>query len=184
MASKGGINDIAVRYASALYDLADESKALDAVADDLRNMQGLLNESDDLRRMVRSPVLSRNDQQKAISAVADKMGASDLSKKFFEYLAAHRRLFAMPVIARAYLRQLADRRGEVTAAVTAARALSAAQVKSVEDALEKSLGKKVAVDYRVDPAVIGGLIVQVGSRMVDASLATQLQKLKLAMKGA
>lgn len=184
VAAKGGVNEIAARYAKALFDLADEQKALDPVAQDLRNVQQLVSESDDLRRMVRSPVISRADQGKAMAAILDKAGASELTSKFIGYLAAHRRLFALGAITKAFLAELASRRGEVTAEVTSARSLSDAQMGAVEEALKKVVGGKVAVEHRVDPSLIGGLIVKVGSRMVDSSLATQLQKLKLAMKGA
>lgn len=184
MAAKGGVNEIAARYATALFDLADEQKALDPVADDLRSIQSLISESDDMRRMVRSPVISRDDQGKAMAAIMDKAAASELTAKFIGYLAAHRRLFALSAIIKSFLAELASRRGEVTAEVTSARSLNDEQAKAVEDALKKAVGGKVAVEHRVDPALIGGLVVKVGSRMVDSSLATQLQKLKLAMKGA
>lgn len=184
VAAKGGVNEIAARYAKALFDLADEQKALDPVAEDLRTVEQLVSESDDLRRMVRSPVISRADQGKAMSAILDKAGASELTSKFIGYLAAHRRLFALGAITKAFLAELASRRGEVTAEVTSARSLSDAQISAVEEALKKVVGGKVAVEHRVDPSLIGGLIVKVGSRMVDSSLSTQLQKLKLAMKGA
>lgn len=184
MAAKGGVNEIAARYATALFDLADEQKALDAVADDLRAVQQLIGESADLRRLVRSPVISRDEQGKAMAALLDKIGTSDLTRKFIGYVASHRRLFALSGMIDAYLAELASRRGEVTAEVTSARPLSDEQVKAVEEALKKAVGGKVAVQHKVEPALIGGLIVKVGSRMVDSSLATQLQKLKLAMKGA
>lgn len=184
MAAKGGVNEIAARYAKALFDLADEQKALDPVAEDLRTVQQLVSESDDLRRMVRSPVISRADQGKAISAILDKAGTSELTGKFIGYLASQRRLFALGAISKAFLSELAKRRGEVTAEVVSARSLSEAQVSAVKEALNNVVDGKVAVEHRVDPSLIGGLIVKVGSRMVDSSMATQLQKLKLAMKGA
>jgi F-type H+-transporting ATPase subunit delta len=178
------MNEIADRYAKALFDLADEGKQLDAVAEDLRAIRGVLNESEDLRRMTRSPVISRADQAKGMDAVMDKMQTSDLTRKFVGYLAANRRLFAMNGIIKSYLEELASRRGEVTAEVTAAKKLSAEQLSAVEDALKKAVGGKVAVSHKTDPSLIGGLIVKVGSRMIDTSIATKLQRLKLAMKGA
>jgi len=184
VAAKGGVNEIAARYAKALFDLADEQKELDSVAQDLRTVQQLVSESDDLRRMVRSPVISRADQGKAMAVILERSGASELTSKFIGYLASQRRLFALGAITKAFLAKLALRRGEVTAEVTSARSLNDAQMGAVEEALKKVVGGKVAVEHRVDPSLIGGLIVQVGSRMVDSSLATQLQKLKLAMKGA
>lgn len=184
MAASGGLNEIAGRYASALFELADERKALDAVAGDLRSLLALLDDSADLVRLVRSPVLSRADQGKAIGAVLDKLGAHELTRNMVALAARNRRLFALAAIARAYLEELAARRGEVTADVTSAVALTAEQVAAVEAALKKVVTGTVAVNAKTDPGIIGGLIVKVGSRMVDASLKTQLTKLKLAMKGA
>ncbi len=184
MASKGGVSEIAGRYALALYDLADENKQLDAVADDLRQLSQLLAESDDLKRLVRSPVISRSDQGKAMAALLDKMDANALTKKFVAYVAANRRLFALRAMTRAFLEELAQRRGEVVAEVTAAREMTDAQKQSLEEALRKAVGGKVTMDLAVDPSLIGGLVVKVGSRMVDASLSGKLQRMKFAMKGA
>ncbi|MBO6836642.1 MAG: F0F1 ATP synthase subunit delta [Alphaproteobacteria bacterium] len=184
MAAKGGVNEIADRYAKALFDLADEGKQLDAVADDLRTLGALLDQSEDLQRLVRSPVISRADQGKAMAAVLDKAGCGELTRKFVGYVAANRRLSALKAISKAYLSELAARRGEITAEVSSAKTLSDAQIAAVEDALKKAVGGKVAVSHKVDPSLIGGLIVKVGSRMIDTSVATKLQRLKLAMKGA
>ncbi len=184
MASKGGISEIASRYATALFDLADQAKQLDAVAGDLRTISNLVDESEDLRRVVRSPVLSRADQGAAMAAIMDKIGATDLTKKFIGHVAAGRRLFALQAMIRAYLDELASRRGEVTADVTSARDLTPAQIEAVEAALKKAVGGDVAVNLNTDPSLIGGLIVKVGSRMIDSSVSSKLQRLKLAMKGA
>jgi F-type H+-transporting ATPase subunit delta len=175
---------LAGRYAAALFELADEGKALDAVAEDLKTLQNALGASEDLTRLVRSPVLDRDEQWKAMAALLDKMGVSDLTKKFLGVVTANRRLFALSGIIRAYLDELAARRGEVTADVVSARPLTDSQVRELEDALRKAVGGKVAIAPRVDPSILGGLIVKVGSRMIDSSLRTQLQKLKFAMKGA
>lgn len=184
MAAKGGVSDIADRYALALYDLADETKQLDAVADDLRTLSAMLSESEDLQRLVRSPVLSRDEQGKAMAALVDKMGAADLTRKFVALAAAKRRLFALRAIARAYLEELARRRGEVAAQVTAAHDLTDQQKEALELALRKAVGGKVSMDLTVDPSLLGGLVVKVGSQMVDSSLSGKLQRLKFAMKGA
>lgn len=184
MAGKAAESGLAGRYAAALFELADEGKALDAVAEDLVTLQKALGDSEDMKRLVRSPVLDRDEQWKAMAALLDKMGANDLTKKFLGVVTANRRLFALSGIIRAYLEELASRRGEVTADVVSAHPLSDAQVKALEDALKKALGGKVAIAPRVDPKILGGLIVKVGSRMIDSSLRTQLQKLKFAMKGA
>ena len=184
MAAKGGVNEIADRYAKALFDLAETDDQLGAVEKDLRALETIIDESDDMRRMVRSPVISRAEQGTAMAAVTDKLGVSDLTKKFIGYLAANRRLFALKPIIKAFLEALAVSRGEVSAEVSSAKPLTDAQIKAVEEALKKAVKGEVAVSHKVDPSLIGGLIVKVGSRMVDTSVATQLQRLKLAMKGA
>ena len=177
------MSGLAGRYATALFELADEAKALDAVADDLRALKALLAESESLRRLVRSPVLSRDEQGRAIEAVLSKAGASPLTLKFIGVAAANRRLFALPGMIDAYLAELARRRGEMTAQVTSAHALSDSQTKALVDQLKKAVGAKVTVDVSVDPSLLGGLVVKVGSRMIDSSLRTKLSKLQLAMKG-
>lgn len=174
---------LAERYATALYDLADQAKALDAVADDLRAVRGLLAESEDLARLVRSPSIGRDDQAKAVDAIATKAEFDDLTRKFLGVLATNRRLFALGEIGQAYLDELSRRRGEITAHVTSATELSSEQMDKLTDELRKSMGAKVAVDVQVDAALLGGMIVKVGSRMVDSSLRTKLAKLQLAMKG-
>lgn len=185
MASEGtGVSGLADRYATALFDLAEERKALDQVADDLRRLRALLEESEDLRRLVRSPILSRSEQGKAIAAVADRAGLSPLTRNFLGLVAQNRRLFAVPGIIDAFLARLAARRGEVTAQVIAAQELTPAQFDAVNEQLKKAMGGKVAVEVRVDPGLLGGLVIKIGSRMVDASLRSKLHRLQLAMKGA
>ena len=184
MAGKASESGLAGRYAAALYELADEGKALDGVAADLSALQAALDGSEDMRRLVRSPVLGRDAQWKAVSALLDKMDAHELTKKFLGVVTANRRLFALSGIIRGYLAELAARRGEVTADVVTAHPLSESQSKALEAALKKAVGGKVAIAARVDPSILGGLVVKVGSRMVDSSLRTQLQRLKIAMKGA
>ncbi|MBO6559892.1 MAG: F0F1 ATP synthase subunit delta [Nisaea sp.] len=174
---------LAGRYASALYELADGEKALDAVADDLRSLRQALIESPELLRLVRSPVLSRDEQTRGITAVLEKMGAQALTRKFIGTVAGNRRLFALDAMITAFLAELAARRGEVTADVTSAVELSKEQLADVTDAIKKAVGQKVAVNLSVDPALIGGLIVRVGSRMIDNSIRSKLQRLQLAMKG-
>ena len=185
MASEGkGVSGLADRYAAALFDLADEQRELDRVAEDLRGLRGLLAESADLRRLVRSPVLSRREQGQAIAAIAERAGFTPLTRNFVGLVAQNRRLFAVPEMISAFLARLAARRGEVTAEVTAARELTPAQRDAVTEQLRKAMGSKVAVELRVDPALLGGLVVKVGSRMIDASVRSKLQRLQLAMKGA
>jgi len=174
---------IAERYASALYELADEAKALDQVAGDLRALKAMMASSQDLVRLIRSPVLGRSDQAKASTALAEKAGFHDLSKRVLGTLAQNRRLFALSSVIDAFLAELARRRGEATADVTSAVALTPAQTQALEEALRSVVGSKVSVDLKVDRSLIGGLVVRVGSRMIDTSLATKLRRLRLAMKG-
>lgn len=178
-----GVSGLADRYAAALFDLADERKALDAVAGDLQSLRAMLRDSADLRRVIRSPVLSRDEQGKAMAALADKAQVSPLTRNFLGLLAQNRRLFALPEMIEGYLRRLAEARGEVTAHVLTAQDLSPQQRDAVNEQLRKAVGRKVAVDVEVDPSLLGGLVVRVGSRMVDASLRSKLHRLQLAMKG-
>jgi F-type H+-transporting ATPase subunit delta len=140
-------------------------------------------DSDDFRRFIKSPVLSRTDQSKGIAAIADKAQLSPLSHKFLGLVAANRRLFALPGMIVGFRAILAERRGEATAQVTSAAPLSEGQKASLVDALKKAVGRNVDIVSKVDPSILGGLIVKVGSRMVDSSLKSKLQRLKLAMKG-
>lgn len=184
MSSKSaGTKGIADRYATALYGLADERKALDQVAEDLRAVQAMLMESEDFRRLVSSPILSREDQKKGLSAIAEKAGLSELTANFLGLVAQNRRLFALRDMTTAYLQRLAAARGEVSAEVVSAKKLTATQASALQAALKQVTGKDVAVEAKVDPAILGGLIVKVGSRMVDSSVRSQLQRLQLAMKG-
>jgi len=174
---------LAERYAVALYDLAEGAKALDAVADDLKALNQAIAEVPDLRRVLTSPVLSRADQSKAIAAVLEKAGANELTRRFVGTIAQNRRLAALAEINKAYLSLLAEKRGEVLAEVVAAQALTDAQVAKIQDALKGTYGSKVVVDVKVDAGLIGGLIVKVGSKLIDHSLKTKLMRLQLAMKG-
>ncbi|MGP1397530.1 MAG: F0F1 ATP synthase subunit delta [Inquilinaceae bacterium] len=184
MASQGiGRSGIAARYATALFELADEGKSLDRVADDLRQIKAMVAGSDDLRRLVGSPRINRDDQVRAMTAVLDRAGISPLTRKFVGLMAANRRLFALTHTIDAYLEELARRRGEMTADVIAAAPLSPAQTEALTDRLRQAMGAKVAVDVSVDPSLLGGMIIKVGSRMVDSSLQTKLNKLQFAMKG-
>ena len=184
MASKGtGVSGLADRYATALFDLADERKLLDQAAGDLRQLRAMLNGSADLRRLVRSPILSRREQADAIGAIAERAGFDPLTRNFLGLVAQNRRLFAVPGMIDAFLARLAARRGEITAEVTSAQELTPAQLGAVNDQLRKAMGSKIAVEVRVDPELLGGLVVKVGSRMVDASLRSKLHRLQLAMKG-
>ena len=177
------IGVIATRYAAALFELADSSSALDQVAGDLKTLKSMIHESADLRRLVDSPVLSRTEQGRAIVAVAQACGFSELTTKFLGLVAKNRRLFTLLGVIESYLGRLSARRGEKAASVASSVALTPAQQDALVSALKTAFGGNVAVDVKVDPSLLGGLVVQVGSRMVDSSLKTKLQHLKLAMKG-
>ncbi len=182
--AEGRVGGVAGRYALALLELAEEQGSLDQVADDLRGLRSMIGESADLRRLLHSPVFSRAQQESAITAILAKAGAGDLTSKLVLVVARNRRLFVLSGIINAYLAELAKRRGEITAKVTSARPLNDAQSKALTEALRRAVGSKVTVDSAVDADLLGGLVVRVGSRMVDASLKTKLMKLQQAMKGA
>jgi F-type H+-transporting ATPase subunit delta len=178
------VGGLAQRYATALIDLADQAKKLDAVADDLRGLKGLIDESDDLRSLLRSPLYDRDEQSAAMGEILGKAGVDDLTRRFILVVADNRRLFALPRMIDGYLEELARRRGEVTAKVSAARKLDKEQLKSLQQAIDKVVGGKAKIEMKVDPTLLGGLVVRVGSRMIDSSLKGKLDRLQLAMKGA
>ena len=178
-----GMSGLAGRYASALLDLADEQKSLDTVAEDLGRVKAAFDESEDLRNLARSPLYNRDQQSSAVTAVMDRLGVGDLTRRFVLVATNNRRLASLDSMIGSYLAELARRRGEVTAQVTAARELNEAQIQSLTDTLRAEAGAKVQVEVSVDPALIGGLVVKIGSRMIDSSLRSKLQRLQLAMKG-
>lgn len=176
------ISGMAGRYATALFELALDNKAVDAVKADLDRFDGLVAESADLLRLVRSPVFSADTQGKALGAVLDKAGIGGLTAQFLKVVTANRRLFAVRDMIRAYRALVARHHGEVSAQVTVAEPLSDAHRAAITDALKSVTGKDVGLDVKVDPAIIGGLVVKLGSRMVDSSLRTKLNSIKHAMK--
>jgi len=178
------VSVISGRYASAVYDLADEARVLDETAADLKSLKEMLSESADLQTLIRSPLIDTGAKAAAIGAVLEQAGAGDLTRRFVAVIARNNRLFVLPATIDAFLAELANRRGEITAEVTSAQPLKKSQLESVTDALRSALGGKVTVDAKLDPSLIGGLVVRVGSRMIDASLKSKLQRLQLAMKGA
>lgn len=177
------VGGLAGRYALALYELADQKKLLDEVAADLAALRTAIDDSADLRGLIRSPVYGRDEQAKAIGAVLEKAGAQQIVRNFVGVVAENGRLFALPRMIDGFLAELRRRRGEVTAKVICARPLSAAQEKELAETLQKTAGGKVQIDTKIDPSLLGGLIVQVGSRMVDGSLKSKLERMKFAMKG-
>jgi F-type H+-transporting ATPase subunit delta len=173
---------MAGRYATALFELALEGNAIDAVKSDIDRFDGLMGESPDLMRLVRSPVFSAEEQTRALAAVLEPAGIGGLAAKFLKMVASNRRLFAVGGMIKAFRTLVARHKGEVTAEVTVADNLSPSRLADIKAALDAVTGKDVQVDVRVDPAIIGGLVVKLGSRMVDSSLRTRLNALKHAMK--
>ena len=176
------VSGVAGRYATALFDLAKEAKEIDKVAEELASLGKLIDDSADFRRLVRSPAFSATQQTRALGAILDKAGVNGTTRNFLMVVARNRRLFALPDMIRAYARLVAEHRGEVVAEVVSAHKLTAAQEKSLAAALKSSFGKSVNLSTKVDGALLGGLVVRVGSRMIDTSLRTKLNSLRLAMK--
>jgi len=180
--SGSSISAVAGRYAGSLYELAAEAKAVAAVEQDLADFEAMLNSSADLARLIKSPVFSAEEQAKAIAAVLDKAGIKGLAGNFLRVVAGNRRLFAVPAIIAAFRRIAAEARGEAAAEVTSAHALSAEQQDELKATLKGVAGKDVAIAVTVDPSLLGGLVVKMGSRQIDTSLKTKLASLKLALK--
>ncbi len=176
---------MAGRYAGALFELARDEKAVDSVKKDLESFDALIAESPDLNRLVRSPVFGVDDQLKAISAILAKAQITGLAANFLRVITTNRRLFALREIIRGYRALVAKYKGEVSAQITVAEKLSDANLDALKGALKSVTGgKDIDLDVKIDPAIIGGLIVKVGSRMVDSSLRTKLNSIKFAMKEA
>lgn len=185
MASTSGvIGALASRYAVAVYDLADEAKVLDETAEDLKSLKSLITENADLDRLVRSPLIDRAAKARAMGAIVDHAGAGDLTRRFVGLVARNGRLFALTAMIDAFLAELARRRGEVSAEVASAAPLNPSQTAAIIDAIKQSVGGSVAINRKVDPGLIGGFVVRVGSTMIDTSLRSKLLRLQLAMKGA
>ena len=178
------VSGVSGRYATALFELARDEKSIDAVKADLDKFDAMLNDSADLKRLVRSPVFAAETQAKAISAVLDKAGISGISANFLKVLTANRRLFAVSDVIRAFNALVAKFKGEASADVTVAEPLSEKNLDALKSALKTISGKDVTLNVKVDPSIIGGLVVKLGSRMVDSSLRTKLNSIKHAMKEA
>lgn len=182
MASQSESQDISRRYARACFALAREQNQLDAVSADLLGLQRMLHDSSDLNKFINNATLNRGDQEKALAALAAKAQWSPLTQKFLGTLAQNRRLNMLPATIDAVLGEIAEHKGEVTADVTAAHALDAAQVNSISAALTKALGKTVKVALKQDASIIGGLIIKVGSKLIDSSVQAKLERLHRALK--
>ncbi len=184
MAENPSVSGVSGRYATALFELARDERSIDSVKDDLDKFEAMLVDSADLKRLVRSPVFSSDTQAKALSVVLDKAGISGISANFLKVLTANRRLFAVDQVIRAFRALVAKFKGEATADVTVAEKLSEKNLDALKTALKSVTGKDVALNVNVDPSIIGGLVVKLGSRMVDSSLRTKLNSIKHAMKEA
>ena len=184
MAEDPSVSGVSGRYATALFELARDEKSVDAVKVELDRFEAMLADSADLKRLVRSPVFSADAQLKALSAVLDRAGISGVAAKFLKVLTANRRLFAVSDVIRAFGALVAKFKGEATADVTVAEALSDKNLDALKTALKAVTGKDVALNVKIDPSIIGGLVVKLGSRMVDSSLRTKLNSIKYAMKEA
>jgi len=178
------VSGVAGRYATALFDLARESNTIDALKADLDRFDALIAGSDDLLRLVRSPVFSADEQLQALTAVLERAAIAGLAERFLKLVAANRRLFAVRDMVKAFRALVADHKGEATAEVTVAEQLKDEHVAALRAALKAVTGKDVDLAVKVDPAILGGLVVKVGSRMVDTSLRTKLNAIKHAMKEA
>jgi len=177
-------SDVAARYARALFDLALDTKALSAVEADLTSLKSMLAESPDLRALISSPRFSGPDKAAGLAAIAARAKAAPVTAKFLGLLAANGRTAALPMIIDAFARLAAERRGSISAEVTTAIPLTKAQSTSLAAALRTALGKDPEITARVDPGILGGLKVRVGSKLYDASLKSKLDSLKYALKRA
>lgn len=185
MAGEGSIvSGMAGRYATALFELAVEAGSIDQIKNDLDTFDQLAAANPDLMRLIRSPVFGADEQAKALAAVLQRAGVTGLSAQFLKVVAANRRLFAVRQMIRDFRALVANYKGEVTADVTVAERLNDARFTEIKSTLAAVTGKDVQVNVHVDPAIIGGLIVKIGSRMVDSSLRTKLSAIKHAMKEA
>jgi F-type H+-transporting ATPase subunit delta len=172
------------RYATALFDLAVDTRALDSVGTSLIALKDALAASADLKTLMTSPMINRKAAAAGVAAVAEQMGLDKLTTAFVGVLAKNRRLSALPAIAADFAALAAARRGEISARVTAAHPLSADQQTALAAKLKAGLGRDVALDITIDPAILGGLVVRVGSRMIDSSLKTRLDALGRTLKGS
>ena len=176
------VSGVAGRYAPALFELALEQKSVDAVKTDLDRFATLIDENPELARLVRSPVFTADEQARALTAVLSNAGVGGLAANFLQLVASNRRLFAIGQILKAFRLLVAQHKGEVTAEVTVAEKLDDKHLGALKGALKNVTGKDVDLDVKIDPSIIGGLIVKLGSRMVDSSLKTKLNAIKHAMK--
>ena len=183
MSETAGISKgIAARYATAVFDLAKDGKSIKSLESDVASLDAAMKESADLRTLLTSPLYSREEQGAAITAIAKKLSLSDITTNVLGLLASKRRLFVLPQLVAVLQERLADERGEVVAEVTTAKALTKAQSDKLASTLKAQVGKAVTINETVDESIIGGLIVKVGSKMIDTSIASKLNALQNTMK--
>jgi F-type H+-transporting ATPase subunit delta len=183
LADEAQSSGIAGRYALAVFELALEDKSLDAVERDFVALKTMIQQSADLARLVRAPVFSRGDQAKGMTAILDQMDAAPLTKRFVLLLAAKHRLFVLLDAIRDFNTLLARQRGEIDAEVASARPLDDGQTAELKRVLKSKFGREPQLAARVDPTLLGGLVVKVGSRMIDSSLRAKLNGMRAAMRG-
>ena len=176
------MSGVAGRYGAALFELANESGTADAVSGDLKRFAAFIEESPDLKRLVTSPVFTADQQKAAVGAVLDRAGIGGIVANFIRLVAQKRRLFVLPAMIRAYETLLARKKGIVPAEVTVAEPMPEAMLADLKAALTKSAGKQIALAVKINPDIIGGMVVKLGHRMIDASLKTKLNALRVAMR--
>ena len=176
------ISGVAERYARALFDLSLEEKAIDATEADLGRIEAIMNESEDFMRLVKSPVFTSDEQLAAVSALLDKAKIEGIVGNFVRVVTSNRRLFSLPGIIKAFRKILSTHRGEQVAEVTSAHPLTDDELEALKASIKDALGKDIAIDAKVDPELLGGLVVKVGSQMIDSSVRTKLNSLKIALK--
>lgn len=183
MANEAHISGIAGRYALAIFELAEEEKVVDSVGADFSTLKAMISSSPELTRFVCAPVFSRDAQKKGMAALLDAMGASPLVRQFIQLLAAKRRLSQISDVILAFEKLAADSRGEVDAQVSSARPLSEGEIVALKEAIKSKVGREPRLEANVDPSILGGLVVKVGSKMIDSSLRTKLSAVRAAMRG-
>ena len=183
MAQDAHNQGLATRYAKAIFELAQEERGIEALEKDFVALNALIVENPDLARLVRAPVFSREEQAKGLNAVLHRMEAAPLTRRIVLMLASKRRLFALTDIIRTFETLVAKQRGEVDAKVTSARALSDSEIAELKRVLKGKLGRDPRLETKIDPSLLGGLVVMVGSRMIDTSLRTKLNGIRAAMRG-
>ncbi len=170
-----------IRYAAALMDLAQDHKSLDGIEKDLNAIQAMLSDSQDFSTLTNSPLISKSQQQKGLTAIADKAKFQELTKNFMGVLVQNGRLNILTDIISAFDSELSQRRGEITVNATLAQDMSPQQKKSLQDSISKNIGAKITLKIKIDPEILGGMILTVGSKMIDDSVARKLERLQAAM---